>query len=97
MIPLDKMVMVACVVSGPISRCRRSQTRRTQERLQTAEEKMEDYDEAIHELEDELSEEIQEVWDKWKSAAAEVEALDVPLEKSDIHVDEILLFWAPRG
>jgi len=81
-------------LSGAASR--RSQTRRTQERLQTAEEKMEDYDEAIHELEDELSEEIREVWDKWKAIADGVEPLDVPLEKSDIHVDEIVLFWAPR-
>ncbi len=81
-------------LSGAASR--RSQTRRTQERLQTAAEKMEDYDESIHELEDELAEEIQEVWDTWKGAADAVEPFEVPLEKSDIHVDEIVLFWAPR-
>jgi hypothetical protein len=81
-------------LSGAASR--RSQTRRTQERLQTAAEKMEDYDEAIREMEDDLTEEIQEVWDKWKGVADSVETMDVPLEKSDIHVDEILLFWASR-
>lgn len=76
---------------------RRSRTRRTQERLQTAAEKLEDYDEAIHELEDELADEIEEVWDKWKGLADTVEPLDVPLEKSDIHVDDILLFWAAQA
>ena len=81
-------------LSGAASR--RSQTRRTQERLQTASEKMEDYDVAIRELEDDLTHEIQGVWDKWKRVADAVESTVVPLEKSDIHVDEILLFWAPR-
>ena len=80
-------------LSGAASR--RSQTRRTQERLQTAAEKMEDYDESIHELEDELAGEIQGVWDKWKGAADAIEPVAVPLEKGDIHVDEIVLFWAP--
>jgi hypothetical protein len=82
-------------LSGAASR--RSQTRRTRERLRSAEEKLEDYDEAIHELEDDLAEEIQKVWDKWKGAAEDVETLEVPLEKSDIRVDEIVVFWGARA
>jgi hypothetical protein len=81
-------------LSGAASR--RSQTRRTQERLRSAEEKLEDYDEAIRELEEDLTEEIQKVWDKWKNAAGSVETLEVPLEKSDIRIEEIVLFWAAR-
>ncbi|HSG09367.1 MAG TPA: DUF87 domain-containing protein [Longimicrobiales bacterium] len=81
-------------LSGAASR--RSQTRRTQERLQSAAEKMEDYDESIRELEDELSEELERLWDSWKASAEDVETLDVPLEKSDIRVDELRLFWAAR-
>ncbi len=81
-------------LSGAASR--RSQTRRTQERLRSAEEKLEDYDEAIRELEEDLTEEIEKVWDRWKNAAGSVETLEVPLEKSDIRIDEIVLFWAAR-
>jgi len=75
---------------------RRSQTRRTQERLHSAEEKLDDYDEAIRELEEDLSGELEKVWDEWQGAAGRVETLEVPLEKSDIRIDEIVLFWAAR-
>jgi hypothetical protein len=81
-------------LSGAASR--RSQTRRTQERLRSAEEKLEDYDEAIRDLEEDLSQELEKVWDEWKDAAGRVETLQVPLEKSDIRVDEIVLFWTAR-
>jgi len=82
-------------LSGAASR--RSQTRRTEERLQSAEEKLADYDEAIQELEDELAEEIQEAWGKWQAAADALEPLEVPLEKTDIRVEGMTLFWASRA
>jgi hypothetical protein len=80
-------------LSGVASR--RSQTRRTQERLQSAEEKMAEYDEDIRDLEDELAEEVEKVWSKWREQAAGIDAVEVPLEKTDIRVDEMVLFWAP--
>jgi hypothetical protein len=76
---------------------RRSQTRRTQERLRSAEEKLEDYEEAILELEDELSEELEEIWAKWRDTAEELESFEVGLEKTDIHLEDLILFWAPVG
>jgi ElaB/YqjD/DUF883 family membrane-anchored ribosome-binding protein len=78
-------------LSGAASR--RSQTVRTQERLQSASEKMEDYDEAIRALEDELAREVQEGWARWEEAARSVAAVEVPLEKTDVRVEEMLLFW----
>jgi len=81
-------------LSGAASR--RSQTRRTQERLQSATEKMADYDDAIRDLEDDLSEDLEKLWDSWKASAEKIETLEVPLEKSDIRVDELRLFWAPK-
>ena len=74
---------------------RRSQTRRTQERLQSAAERLEDHEETLRDLEEELAEGIEEVWSRWKSVAGQIEPLDVSLEKNDISVDEIVLFWAP--
>ena len=75
---------------------RRSQTRRTQERLRSAEEKLEEYEDAIIELEEELQEDLTDIWSKWEGTAADLESFDVGLEKTDIHLADLILFWAPR-
>lgn len=82
-------------LSGAASR--RSQTRRTEERLQSAEEKLADHDEAIRQIEDELAAALEMLWDKWRGVAEAVEPLEVPLEKSDIRVEGMTLFWARRA
>lgn len=82
-------------LSGAASR--RSQTVRTQERLRSAEERLGGFDEAIRDLEDELAEEITTIWDEWRAVAEDVETLEVGLEKTDVRVDEVRLFWAPGG
>jgi ElaB/YqjD/DUF883 family membrane-anchored ribosome-binding protein len=74
---------------------RRSQTRRTKERLLSAQEKLEGHQEAILELEEDLGEELERIWEKWRSAAEEIESFQVGLEKSDIHLDDLFVFWAP--
>lgn len=74
---------------------RRSQTRRTQERLRSATEKVEEYQDALEELEEELTSEIEEIWDRWKDVAADVEPFPVSLERTDVSLDELVLFWAP--
>lgn len=82
-------------LSGMASR--RSQVRRTEQRRQSAMEKVEDVQEAIVELEEELTEELQEIWERWEDQASEIESYEVPLEKSDVSVEDLTLFWAPRG
>ncbi len=74
---------------------RRSQTRRTQERLRSAVEKVEEQQDAVADLEDELTEELEEIWTRWREAAEEIEPFEVALEKSDIALSEMVLFWAP--
>ncbi len=76
---------------------RRSQTRRTKERLRSAEEKLFEYEELIEELEEELGDELEEIWEEWKEKAEEVDSFEVGLEKTDIHLDDLFLFWAPVG
>jgi len=76
---------------------RRSQTRRTQERLESAEGKLEDYQDGIEALEEELSRELKEIWEKWHETARGMENFQVGLEKTDIHLDDLFLFWAPVG
>lgn len=73
---------------------RRSQTRRTQERLSTAEAKVQSYEEEMLELENELAEEVQAVWAEWKEKSRQIQPFEVALEKNDIEVEEPVLFWA---
>ncbi len=80
-------------LSGAASR--RSQTRRTQERANSAAEKLEDYENAITTLEDDLARELENVWAEWREKAAAIEPFPVPLEKMDIRVEDPVLFWAP--
>jgi hypothetical protein len=80
-------------LSGAASR--RSQTRRTEERLRSAEENVSDRQDAIAELEAELGEQLEDIWTKWKEAAAEIEEVEVALERNDVSLDELVLFWAP--
>ena len=80
-------------LSGVASR--RAQTRRTQERLRSAEDKLRDELEDIDELEDQLADKLEEIWDRWRDVAQSIEEVDIALEKSDIRVEETILFWAP--
>ncbi len=74
---------------------RRSQTRRTQERLSSAQEKMLDKETDLAELEDDLARDVEEIVSKWDHAATEIETVEIGLEKTDIRVDEMALLWIP--
>ncbi len=82
-------------LSGMASR--RSQTRRTSERRESALDKLEELKLDIEDLEQELAEELEEIWEKWRGVAENVEAFPVALEKSDVALDELAVFWAPAG
>jgi hypothetical protein len=82
-------------LSGMASR--RSTTVRARERLRSAVEKAEDYQDAIEDLEEELAEELSEIWERWESAANEVDRFEIGLERTDIRLDEMVLFWAALG
>ena len=60
-----------------------------------ATEKVEEHQDAIAELEDELSEELEEIWERWKDVAGEIDDVQVALERNDVALDELTLFWAP--
>jgi hypothetical protein len=74
---------------------RRSQTRSTQQRLESVAAKVDDKQLELEQLEDELAEAIQAVTDKWDDVAAQIESVDIGLEKTDIRVDPIVLGWLP--
>ena len=74
---------------------RRSQTRRTQERLRSAQDKVSAKIELLDDLEDDLADDFHEITAKWDAAAAEITTVEIGLEKSDIHVEELALLWIP--
>ena len=80
-------------LSGAASR--RGITRRTQERLDTAKGKVEDASEEMREIEEDLREDLAELQEKWDACAEEIETRSIPLEKSDIAIEEIVLLWVP--
>ncbi len=74
---------------------RRSTTRSAETRLRTAEAKVADKVDDLEELEEDLLEEIAEINDTWEERAAEIETIEVRLEKDDISVEEVALVWVP--
>jgi hypothetical protein len=72
---------------------RRSQVRRLQERLQTAEEKAADKADDIEALEADLADDILEIASEWDEKAENIESVDIGLEKTDIAVRELRLAW----
>jgi hypothetical protein len=76
---------------------RRSQTMRSQERLRTAEEKKADKATELEQLEDNLAADITRISEGWKSAAIQIEEVEISLDKSDVDVDELSVLWIPIG
>ncbi len=72
---------------------RRSQVRRLQERLETAEAKVADKADDIAELEADLADDILDITAEWEDKAENIETVEVRLEKSDIAVRELRLAW----
>ena len=64
-------------------------------RLDTALGKADDKYAELAELETELTEELEEINDRWEATAAEIEVVEVGLEKADIQVIDMSLLWLP--
>jgi DNA helicase HerA-like ATPase len=75
---------------------RRASRRSKEQRLESAETKVGDLADAMLELDQELREELIEINDRWEEAGADIEALEIGLEKSDIHVTDVALIWIPN-
>ncbi len=76
---------------------RRSRAARARKRLEAADEKVAGRDEDLVALEQEVMDSVRDIDAKWASAAEEVEEVDIGLELSDIHVDELSLCWIPMA
>ncbi len=73
----------------------RRQSASTEARLETAQNRAAEKIDELEELEFELQEAVMEIDDEWSTKAETIEEFEVPLEKSDISVDDLMLVWLP--
>ncbi len=74
---------------------RRSQTKRAEVRLDTAEGSIDDKLAALADLEADLADDILTIESKFDDKAALIEDLEIPLERVDVKVTEVRLVWVP--
>ncbi len=67
----------------------------TQARLETAQNRAAEKIGELEELENDLQDAVIEIDDEWSAKAKAVEPFEVPLEKTDITVDDLMLVWLP--
>jgi len=73
----------------------RSARRSKEQRLTTAEGKVGDAADEMLRLDRELRDKLEDINDRWEDQGADIEAIDIGLEKSDILVEEVALIWIP--
>ena len=74
---------------------RRSTTVRTKERLESAKGKAQDVENDLADLEQDLADELQAIADRWEDAAGNISTHRIPLDRTDIRVDQVVLLWVP--
>ncbi|MEK7422902.1 MAG: helicase HerA-like domain-containing protein [Actinomycetota bacterium] len=74
---------------------RRGRTAATDERLDAAENKVNSLSEQIVDLEGELENELTAIDVRWAETAKEIATIDVPLERTDVKVTQLVLGWIP--
>ena len=67
------------------------------QRVETAQNRVEEREQALADLEADLAADLTAIDDEWAAKAAEIETVDVPLERSDVKVTSLVLAWVPTG
>jgi hypothetical protein len=76
---------------------RRTQTKRTEERLDTAGDRLAMEREELLDLEADLARDVEQITANWDRAATEIEEHPVGLERSDVRVEPLKMLWLPAG
>jgi len=74
---------------------KRSMTRKAERRLTSAQRKVGDEVEDIDELESDMAQEVSEIAAEWGQKAADIETIEIGLERTDVSVDSLSLVWIP--
>jgi hypothetical protein len=81
------------VLGGAGSRRGRANTAKT--RVEAAGARVTDKQAAIEDLEAELADELLDLAAGWDEKAANVEPVEIPLEKTDVRVSDLAVVWLP--
>ncbi|MGE0136574.1 MAG: DUF87 domain-containing protein [Ilumatobacteraceae bacterium] len=76
---------------------RRGRTAAAGERLEAAQNKVNALSEQLLQLEAELNDEITAIEVRWLNIAKDISTIEVPLERSDVKVTQLVLGWLPIG
>jgi hypothetical protein len=76
---------------------RRGQSQRADRRIEEAENRLGEKTDDLAALEQDLADTLVEIDDNWAAVAAEVDTVEVGLEKTDIRVDDLFVIWLPVG
>jgi hypothetical protein len=63
--------------------------------VETATNRVSEKQQALADLEADMADELAGIADEWDAKASAIEALEIPLERSDIRVTELALVWIP--
>ena len=86
---------IAGAVSSAASR--RGISARTAERKQTAEAKVTQKQDELHELEQQILDDVQAIDEKWRATAAVIETVSIRPEATDVRVERLALVWVPTA
>jgi hypothetical protein len=86
---------IAGAVSSAASR--RGMSARMAERKQTAEAKVAQRQDELHELEQQILDEVQAIDAKWKATATAIETVSIRPEATDVSVERLALVWVPTA
>ena len=86
-------------ITGAVGRAANSRTRtqRAGNRTEAALAKVEEKAATLEDLENELTEELAEIQEKWDSIAGDITQFSIPIDKTDITVEEAIVIWVPTA
>ena len=76
---------------------RRGTTQRAASRVESLELAVTQKQEALEAAQDQLTDDVAEISDRWAAAADDIEEVRVGLEAADVKVDEVVVVWVPTG
>jgi hypothetical protein len=74
---------------------RRGMSATAAQRRETAQAKAQQSEDALHEIEQEILDEVQRIDAEWKQKAAEIETFSIRPEAADVRVERVSLVWVP--
>ena len=86
-------------ISGAVNRVAtgRARTQRTNDRVEAALARADQKGADLADIEQQLTDELADIHDKWVDVATTIETLDVALEKSDVTIEQLALVWLPTA